>query len=761
METSNPLAGLTFAEAMRLDEALAAQIQHIEVLPPKSAVYGEPSQPLSSKLEGLLANIGVKQLYSHQAQVFDQAVQGKDVFVVTGTNSGKTLCYNLPVMESLLSEPVARALYLFPTKALAQDQLGKLQALLGPVGIRAATYDGDTPRSQRSAIRNSAQVILTNPDMLHLGILPGHENWGPFLRSLRFIVIDEMHTYRGIFGSHVANVIRRLLRLCEFRHSSPTVIGCSATIGNPEALFRQLVGRKPVVIDGDGAPDGRKSLVFWNPPLIGAYDEGDRFSANKTTAEIVLMLGELGLRSLAFNRARVSAELVLRYIREGCEGRPGLNPQQFESYRAGYTPKERRDIEKRLFKGDLRGLSATNAMELGIDLGDLDAVILNGYPGTISSFWQQVGRAGRGAKDSLAIYVAHDDPLEQYLIREPARVLDSKVENVAINPENKHILPSHLLCAAYERPIGPSELAAFGDSAIETAEGMDRAGELEFRAGRFYYPSHEAPAGKINLRGSSGQSITLLVNGQELGSMERWRAMQGAHEGAIYLHRGQTYLSKELNLEAGIATLVAMEANYYTQPIVQSVLDPQYVVQRLQIASGYAELCSVKVTDLVTGFRRKSLDGDSVLGMEDLDLPSESYETLAVRFGFEDKGGLTELKPEEIAGVHGVEHALMALAPLLAGCDRADLGSAWYSIFHDRLSPAVFIFDRAPGGVGLAERLFDSALSWVRGAHELVSSCRCENGCPACLLSARCEANNEMISKPQTLIMLDKLGGAG
>lgn len=735
-------------EALRLDDIVAAQISHIRELPPRPAVYKDPRHPLDGLVKDRLSSLGVEQLFSHQADAYDAARAGSDVVVVTGTNSGKTLCYNLPSLHFIHSEPAARMLYLFPTKALAQDQLGKINSLL-PDGIKAGTYDGDTPTSQRSGLRRLAHIVLTNPDMLHVGILPSHELWAKFFRSLRLIVLDEMHVYRGVFGSHVCGVLRRLLRLAEFHKSRPQIIACSATIGNPVELFGDLTGRKPVLIEEDGSPRGKRTFVFWNPPIVGDK-KMERMSSNIVCSELMVGLAEHGQRVLQFNRARISAELVLRYARKRAAKGGKISPEAIESYRAGYTPKERRQIEKALFKGDLLGLAATNAMELGVDVGTLDAVIMNGYPGTVASFWQQAGRAGRGQKDGLAIMVAHDDPLEQFLIRDPGLVLDGHNERVAVSPDNPQILAQQLRCAAHERPIAPSELERFTDKALEVAESLDRSGELQFNGGLFYYPSHEPPAPTVNIRGGGGEQITLRLEGQALGTMERWRAMQQAHAGAVYLHRGSSFLVQKLDLEAGEAEVVAKETDYYTQAIVQSVVEPKMRLRSTPLGRTFASLVSISVTDAVVGFKRKSLDGDTVLSIEPLELPTSTYETLAVRFDLP-----TSRDPEEgIGGVHGLEHALMALAPLICGADRGDLGSAWYAMFPDTLFPAVFVMDRTPGGVGFCEKLFDSLAGWVVAARQLLQSCDCEEGCPACLLSPRCEANNEALSKAQAIEIL-------
>ncbi|HVT12229.1 MAG TPA: DEAD/DEAH box helicase [Fimbriimonadaceae bacterium] len=735
------------------NEILASQIAHVETLEPREAQLASPGMPIHPQLRERMEKLGLEKLYTHQAHAYDAAMRGKDVVVVTGTNSGKTLCYNLPAMQWSLTEPAARMMYLFPTKALAQDQMGKLEELAPGPQVRIGTYDGDTPKAQRSSIRQLAHIILTNPDMLHVGILPGHENWTKFLKSLRLIVIDEMHVYRGVFGSHVGNVLRRLLRLCEWHRSRPQIIACSATIGNPDELFRQLTGREPLLIDEDGSPKARRTFIFWNPPMI---EEGTRISANIVTSELLATFAENGLRALAFNRARVSAELVLRYTRQRLKNEGQVDPAKIESYRAGYTPKERRQIEKALFKGDLLGLSATNAMELGVDVGGLDAVIMNGYPGTISSFFQQAGRAGRGTRDGMAILVAHDDPLEQFLIRKPEMLLQGVNESVAANPQNPQILSQQLLCAAYERPLAMSELEQFGAKALDVAESLDRSGELAFRAGRFFYPSHESPAFKVDIRGGGGEQIELVVDGETLGSMERWRAMQSAHEGAVYLHRGQSYMVESLDLDARRAELTAKETPFYTRAIVQSVIEQNVAVDSKAIGKYEISLAGVSVTSSVIGFRRISLDGDRVFSVEPLDLPASTYDTVAVRLNL-PKLGMEEDFAVHQEAIHGLEHALMAVAPLIAGCDRSDLGSSWYTVSPDTLAPALFVFDQTPGGVGLCERLYANFGPWIMAAYQLVSSCECAEGCPACLLSARCEANNENLSKRGSLDHLTAL----
>lgn len=720
----------------------------------KPAIFGELHSEIHPRLAARLKHLGFHQLYSHQAHSVDASLRGEDVVVVTGTNSGKSLCYVLPALHAALSEPAARGLFLFPTKALAQDQARKLQGLLPGPDVRVGTYDGDTPRSQRSGLRKMGHILLSNPDMLHVGILPQHESWVPFLKNLRVIAVDEMHTYRGVFGSHVGNVLRRLLRLCEWHGNRPRVVACSATIANPTELFKGLTGRVPTLIDEDGSPQAERTYSFYTPPML---DEQTRGSANMATASIVAGLAEQGLRTLAFCRSRVSTELVLRYTRDRLDRVGKLPPAAVESYRAGYTPRERRAIEKALFQGDLMALVATNAMELGVDVGDLDAVVMNGYPGTISSFWQQSGRAGRGSRPGLSILVAHDDPLEQWLIREPERVMDGRVEGVAIHPTNRFVLDAQLRCAAQERPMSPSDLTQFGGQvALELAEEMEMAGELTYQGGLFYYPHHESAAMRVSIRGVGEGTIRLMVGLEEIGTMELWRALQSAHAGAVYLQRGQTYFVEELDLESKVARLRPEVLPYYTQCLDQSLIEQTALAASLAAGEHRGAHVGVRVTEQVLGFKQKSLDGERVLGVFDLDLPPQSFETTAFRLDFDREMG-TEEDESFLCALHGLEHALLAVAPIFGGCDRGDLGSGWFGVSPDTLRPALFVFDRAPGGVGIAEKLYAAFPAWRDAACRLLLSCPCALGCPGCLLSSRCEVNNELLDKRLTLKLLESL----
>lgn len=730
---------------LSFDEAFSRQIQRIETLPAREADFADLPESLHPRLASSLTKFGIERLYSHQAQAFALATNGRDLAVVTGTNSGKSLCYNLPVLQALHTEPNAKAIYLFPTKALAQDQAAKLKKLADPFVV--ATYDGDTPKAARSKIRSSAQIILTNPDMLHSGILPSHENWTKFFRSLRYIVLDESHVYRGIFGSHVANILWRLLRLCEAAKSRPQIIACSATIGNPVDHFRSLTRREPELIDDDGSPSGRKTLVFWRPPIVA---DAPAASVNIAASEMLATLAQNGVRSLLFNRTRISAELVLRYARERLAKRSPELVDKIDSYRGGYTPKERRAIEQALFKGELLGLSSTSAMELGVDVGDLDAVVLNGYPGTSASFWQQCGRSGRGARDGLAIFLAHPEPLEHYLAGNPEAILEGKGESAALDPLNPFVFADQLRCAAYERPVSASELADLGEGALHIAERMDLAGDLTLVAGAFAPASAEPPGFEVNIRGASRGQVRLEVEGVELGTLDEGRAKVFAHPGAIYLHRGQTFLCESLDLDLGIARLSACSADYTTQAIVTSDTEAVRILGELDLGKMVARLADLEITRTVDGYRTVSSDGLKSPGAIPLELPSDTFPSRGIVLN------LTSIEEEDETALHGAEHLLAATAPLFASVDRRDLGSLWRANGRPNV-PGAVIYDAVPGGVGTAERLFEMFDAWLRASLRLIKTCPCEHGCPGCLLVPECSVGNEPLNKQATTKLLERL----
>lgn len=707
-------------------------------LPASPAVYSELVAPMPDALERRLRALGIHKLFSHQARCLELGLGSTDFLVSTSTNSGKTLAFALPSVALMLKEPAARMLYLAPTKALARDQTGRLELLVDGLGLRVGTYDGDTPKSQRAMIRREANIVVSNPDMLHAGILPNHENWTRFMRSLRVIVLDEAHVYRGVFGSHVGNVLRRLLRLCESYGRRPAIFAASGTLANQGELFRSLTGRDCAVVDSDGAH--RSARLFGtvsSPP-------GENWSANWATAKLMVELIEQGQRVLCFSRSRIGAELVGRYARE-------LGSHyEIETYRGGYTAKERVQIQDRFASGALLGLSATNALELGLDIGGLDAVVVNGYPGTRASFRQQAGRAGRGLREGVVLFVANADPLESLLADRPMELAIADTEPALLNPANPPILDQHLLCAAYERPIQPAEATCFGATAAEQLEALDHSGAIRYSDGRFFYPAHESPASRISIRGGSSDEVVLMHGSEVLGTMERWRAMGALHESAVYLHRGETFVVRELDLASNRAWLKPKSVEYYTAPILQSILTP-----RVSLAvSGPISLIGAQVASHVIGYRMVALDGGATLSEHGLELPAHTLDTLAVRFGL---GTDSMLDPNWLGAVHGVEHALAATAPLFAGCARQDLGSTWYAFDPAIEEASCAFFDQQQGGVGIAEALFSVADRWLLAATEMLSSCACEHGCARCLLMPLCESANEPLWKAGSIELLQRL----
>ncbi len=729
------------------------------ILPPAEAETAPYPAGLDPHVVAALKESGIDVLYRHQAQALELALAGDDVALATGTSSGKSLPSIAAALHLCRREPMARALFVYPTKALAQDQLTKIAPLAKALGISAAIYDGDTPPSRRAAIRRTASIVLTNPDMLHVGILPAHAVWSRFLRSLRLVVLDEMHVYGGVFGSHVAGVLRRLLRLCALARSRPGIVAASATVRDPGEMLLKLTGRKASVVNDDAAPRGERTLLMYETdPLAPGGGRGRGLAADLFAA-----LVRDGRRTLAFSRSRLETELLLRETRARLEGDDpdGGKADWIEGYRGGYTPKERRAIERRLFAGDLLGLATTNALELGIDVGGLDAVLLNGFPGTVSSFWQQIGRAGRGGREGLALFVARPDPLETHLLRHPYLLLDADVERIHLNPGNERILGSQLLCAAYENPLAPSELEDFlpaaeaEPGAFARAEALDRSGELSFRGGRFYLAGPEPPAFGVSLR-TGDETFRLLLDGEELGTMERWRAMVSAHPGAIYLHRGETYRVLALDLDNRAAHLERTDERVFTGSVVETAVDLRTPWSVEEGPGGALALAPMRVRDTVVGFRTRSLVTYELLNTQALDLPPREFDTA---------GLLVELPPPDpdedpllfAAGLHGAEHALLALAPLFAGCDPNDLGSAWTMDASGTGLPAVFVFDRQPGGVGLAEAIWTRRAEWLKAAAALVADCPCDDGCPRCLLASRCPQGNESLDKPRTRTLLQSL----
>ncbi len=754
---------LEFLAGLKADPAYCNQIVHVEHLAARRPAYAKLARPLVRPLKDGLAKRGVDRFYLHQAQAIDLARDGHDVVVATGTASGKTLCYNVPVLESIMTKARARALYLFPTKALAQDQLRSLRELirvLDPFRPVVGTYDGDTPLATRSKLRKTAQILITNPDMLSRGILPNHGLWMDFLSNLTYVVVDEAHVYRGVFGSQVACVLRRLLRVCEFYGNRPQFVLCSATIANPAEHALRLSSRAALVVQEDGAPRGAKDFALWNPPVVDAA-KGMRRSANAEAAALFTRLVRAGLRNIAFARSRKTAELLLFYAREHLKKHDPDLVDRVRSYRAGYLAEQRREIEAGLFKGDLLGVTATNALELGIDIGDLDATILLGFPGTVASLWQQAGRAGRGVRETLSLLVGLDDPLNQYYMRHPEVLFTKPVENALIYPDNPYILEKHLPCAASEVPLTSRDEELFGPGFVEAMVRLERAGVLEYRSERWYLRGSGYPAESVNLRSASTRSVTLVdeASGEVMEVMDAANAPRRVHAGAIYLHQGDSYLVTALDLNAGVARLKAVDVNYYTEARELSdtrILQAQRERQAGAVRAFYGD---VRVTERVIGYWKKRQYSEAVLAKFELDQPPQQFETKAVWWDIpaaavrrmQDKGC------DAAGALHATEHACIGLLPLFAMCDRWDIGGLSIMIHPDTNRPQIFIYDGFPGGIGISEKGFAILESLWQATLEAIEKCPCESGCPSCIQSPKCGNNNEPLDKKGAIMLLKGL----
>jgi len=744
------------------------QIAHIEHIPPHEATHAELASPLEAELQHCLSQHGLMPLYAHQAEAVSTIRQGRNVMVSTSSASGKTLCYNIPVVEAILTEPGSCALYLFPTKALAQDQLRSLQELfypdlLGPGDF--ATFDGDTPQAERAEIRKRARIILTNPDMLHVGILPNHGSWSRLLRHLRYVVIDEAHTYRGVFGSHVASVIRRLRRLCNYYGAKPQFICCSATIANPGEHMAKLVGLPLVVVDNDGSPHGGKDFVFWNPPLIDKA-RSMRRSANSEATSLFTELVSSGIRSLTFARSRRLTELIYTYSRRRLSETSPPLARRIKPYRAGYLPEERRQIERELFGGQLLGVVATNALELGIDVGDLEATVISGYPGSIASTWQQAGRSGRSKSRSLSFLIGLDNPLDQYFMRHPDSFFGKSFENALVNPDNPYILRAHLLCAAWELPLGDGDDAIFGPALGRERAQLERQGLLKERRGKWYLSSAIAyPAQSIGIRSTSGENFAIVDTSTDslLETIEASVAFFQVHPGAIYLQQGEAYLVVELDMASRTAYAVPTTATYYTQASDLTDLHIIRVVREKECGRVKVYLGEVEVTTTVVGFRKKAQFTEEVIGEEPLDLPPQHFPTVAVWFDLppETMARLAEAQLDPAGGLHGAEHAAIAILPLFALCDRNDIGGV-STLFHPDTGRAqIFIYDAYPGGIGIAEKGFDLIAELWQATLKTIMECPCEEGCPSCIQSPKCGNNNKPLDKKAAQVLLEGLLAKG
>jgi DEAD/DEAH box helicase domain-containing protein len=729
------------------------QLVHAARIPVREARYADLTHQLHPQLLKSLETLGIKRFYSHQADAINKVLDGAHAAVMTSTASGKTLCYNVPVLHTQLSRPGSNALYLFPTKALAQDQLRKLKEfdLHGP---RFGIYDGDTPPAERRAMRRNCHTILTNPDMLHIGILPYHTHWADFFRDLDFVVIDEMHTYRGVFGAHVGNILRRLRRVCRHYGSVPQFIASSATIGNPGELMNALTGVQCEVIDDDGSPSGEKWFAFWNPPYVG---RGERRSANSEAAALFVKMVRAGMRNITFTRARVVAELIYRYAAAQLADEPDL-AGRIMSYRAGYTPEQRREIERGLFEGSLLGVTATTALELGIDIGDLEACILTGYPGTIASTWQQAGRAGRGRRSSLAVLIGLDNPLDQFLMRNPDYFFSRSNERAIVDSENPYILAEHLLCAAYEIPLSELDFPLFGRDTEKVLETLRDSGVAPAQ-GRWFWTGDGYPASNVNIRSAGEERYTIYDSFDPevaLGTAESASVFHVLHEGAVYLHQGESYLVDRLDIDTRRAFVSRRDADYYTVP--RTLTDTRILSEEVSTprGSGRVHFGEIEVTSRVVSYWRRQLITDITLDEFDLDLPPQPFNTEALWFTL-DQPLPPDVMEERLGlegGAHALEHAFIGMMPLYAMCDRLDIGGA-STPFHPQTGlPTIFVYDSHPGGVGISREAYGRACDLLEATRQLVADCPCEEGCPSCVQSPRCGDNNYPLDKASAVSIL-------
>ncbi len=738
------------------------QVVHREEVPRRTPSRGTLDRPLHPKLQRSLQSLGIEFLYSHQAEALNAVRRGENVIISTPAASGKSLCYHLPAIESLLEDRGDRCLYLFPAKALAQDQSRSLGELMPEESrIRQDVFDGDTLPEDRSDIRRYSRIVLTNPDMLHVGILPNQRSWYHLLRRLRIVVIDEAHVYRGVFGSHVANVLRRLRRICRRLGNEPQFILCSATVGNPGEHAERLVGLPFTVIEEDGSPYGGKDFVFWNPPMIDVA-RGSRRSSNGEAATLFAELLRRRVRTLTFVRSRRMAELLYVYVRDQLMKLDPTVANRISPYRASYLAEDRRRIERDLFEGRLLGLTTTNAMELGIDIGDLDATILTGYPGSIASTWQQAGRSGRRGQQALSVLVALDNPLDQYLMRHPETFFGKSHESALISPANPYILKPHLLCAAYEAPLTPEDADIFDSDISVHADELEADGFLRTSSGRWHLDADTSyPAQDVNIRSTSSSFYTLVEqeSGAILETVEERSAYLQLHPGAVYLHHGEPYLVADLDLNAKMAYAARTDIPYYTEVKDYTETRIRNVFKQKRAGRATVYLGEVNVSTTVAGFRRRAHFTNEVLGEEYVTLPPQSYDTIALWFDV-PKDTLARVKDQRLdlaGGLHAVEHAAIGVLPLFALCDRNDIGGISTPLHPDTGRPQVFIHDGHPGGVGIAERGYEVVEDLWEATLEVITQCPCSSGCPGCIQSPKCGNNNQPLDKAVAVQVLREI----
>ena len=715
----------------------ASNVTHWQVMPARPAKYDDYPDCFDPALRAVLESRGVKRLYSHQRRALDLAQAGKDFVVITPTASGKTMCYNLPVLSEILRDNESRALYLFPTKALSSDQVAELYEIIKAMDapIKAFTFDGDTPVSARKAIRQAGHIVVTNPDMLHAGILPHHTKWVKLFENLKYIVIDEIHAYRGVFGSNLANVIRRLKRICEFYGAHPQFICCSATIANPRELAERLTGRPMELIAESGAPTGEKHVIFYNPPVVNRQ-LNIRDSALKQTFGISRLLLKNGVHSIVFARSRLMVEVLARRLKDQCRNALGEAPN-VRAYRGGYLPSRRHQIEQELRAGQVDIVVSTNALELGIDIGRLDVCVLCGYPGTIASTWQQAGRAGRRQGVSALIMVATSSPLDQYIIAHPEYFFSQPPEHALINPDNLYILLNHFKCAAYELPFEDGEQFGDVEATPELLEYLCEQNILKHVGNRYYWTAEEFPQAGISLRSASDQNFLIIdisvpSKRRVIGEMDRFTVPMLLHQYAIYLHEGRQYQVEELDFDDKKAYVRAVDVDYYTDAnltVTMKVLD----VFREKPGVMAKAAGEVLVSSIVTLFKKMKLDTQENLGWGPVTLPELEMQTTACWWTLPDSIADKYTREELQGAMVGISHIIEHIAPVFLMCSPRDIGVVYHVRDPFTNRPTLFLYDNCAGGVGLSDRVYEMDDELFKEARRMLMDCPCADGCPSCV----------------------------
>jgi len=760
-------------EELRCSQDFQDQIRHVECLPRRLPETAELSSPLPSPVQEALRRQSIEKLYRHQAECIEYARQGRSTVIVTSTASGKTLCYMLPMLEAALQDQPASALLIYPTKALAQDQLRVLQrfgTLQPELDFLSGTYDGDTPAEMRRRLRQEAAFVLTNPDMLHQGILPNHHLWDRFLHRLRFVVVDEIHTYRGVFGSNVANLFRRLNRICAFHGSHPIFISSSATIANPVEHASRLTGQPTMLVDRDGSPRGEKKFVLWNPPFID-LGLAERRSPLTEAHHLMTKLVRDKVQSIAFTRTRLGAEVIARYCQESLRRYGPALAQAVCAYRSGYLPEERRRIERRLVEGELLGVASTNALELGIDIGSMDAGILVGYPGSVASTWQQAGRAGRGREDSIVFLLAQNSPIDQFLMKHHDYLFQRTPEHAIIDPDNPHLVLNHMRCALRELPLEPSESGYFGpftEALLALLRDSSRAKKQEER---WFATEDGFPAAEFGLRQSDPVTYTIMdVTDQQqrvIGTMDQTSAYSQVHDHAVYLHAGETYFVQRLDTEKKMAFVEALDVDYYTQAVAECMIRIDETEETKPWRRAVKFFGPVTVTNLVTMFKKIKFHTRESLGYENLQLPSQTLDTIALWWVPEPAvlGRARQFGLSPLEGLVGISNLMLEVIPLFVMGDIQDLGAVVETSNLGR--PTVFLYDKFVGGVGYSEKAYEMIEDILQACLEIVKECPCRMGCPSCVGSMhpgavqqpgmREEPRDRIPSKEAALVLLHEL----